>query len=88
MTGPRVRMRGTMIAHQSYHERRAEQELALAQQAGTIWAVRAHMALAELHMDMIGDRPAPEDRAALAGAFAADRPKRAPVDLIGLFEPA
>ena len=37
----------------SYHEARAEEELALAQTATSPGAVRAHVALAEMHLDIV-----------------------------------
>jgi len=37
----------------SYHEARAEEELALAQTATSPGAVRAHVALAELHLEIV-----------------------------------
>ena len=37
----------------SYHEARAEEELALAETATTAGAVRAHVALAEMHLEIL-----------------------------------
>jgi hypothetical protein len=37
----------------SYHEARAEEELALAETAISPGAVRAHVALADLHLDIV-----------------------------------
>jgi len=37
----------------SYHEARAEEELALAQIATSPGAVRAHVALAEMHLEIV-----------------------------------
>lgn len=37
----------------SYHEARAEEELTLAEKATTPGAVRAHVALAELHLEIV-----------------------------------
>jgi len=42
----------------SYHEARAEEELALAETATTAGAVRAHVALAEMHLEILY-QPAP-----------------------------
>jgi len=39
----------------SYHEARAEEELALAQTAASPGAVRAHVALAEMHLEIVYD---------------------------------
>lgn len=39
----------------SYHEARAEEELALAETAASAGAVRAHVALAELHLEIVYD---------------------------------
>jgi hypothetical protein len=39
----------------SYHEARAEEELALAETATTPGAVRAHVALAEMHLEIVHD---------------------------------
>ena len=39
----------------SYHEARAEEELALAQTATSPGAVRAHVALAEMHLEILYD---------------------------------
>ncbi len=48
----------------SYHEARAEEELALAQTAASPGAVRAHVALAEMHLEIVYDPSATEpDRA-------------------------
>jgi hypothetical protein len=44
----------------SYHEARAEEELALAQTAHTADAVRAHVALAEMHLDIVYN-PTPKE---------------------------
>ena len=38
-----------------YHEARAEEELALAQTATSAGAVRAHVALAEMHLEIVYD---------------------------------
>ena len=47
----------------SYHEARAEEELALAQTATSAGAVRAHVALAEMHLDIVYQpEAAPADR--------------------------
>jgi len=43
----------------SYHEARAEEELALAQTATSPGAVRAHVALAEMHLDIVYQPVAP-----------------------------
>jgi len=40
-------------ANLSYHEARAEEELALAQAATSPGAVRAHVALAEMHLEIV-----------------------------------
>jgi hypothetical protein len=46
----------------SYHEARAEEELALAQTAATPHAVRAHMTLAEMHLEFVYEaQPRPLD---------------------------
>lgn len=37
----------------SYHEARAEEELAKAETATTPGAVRAHVALADMHLDIV-----------------------------------
>jgi hypothetical protein len=37
----------------SYHEARAEEELLRAERATTTGAVRAHVALAEMHLDIV-----------------------------------
>jgi hypothetical protein len=37
----------------SYHEARAEEELARAESATSAGAVRAHVALAEMHLDIV-----------------------------------
>jgi hypothetical protein len=42
-------------ANLSYHEARAEEELALAQAATNPGAVRAHVALAEMHLEIVYD---------------------------------
>lgn len=42
----------------SYHEARAEEELALAEAADTPGAVRAHVALADMHLDIVYRDPA------------------------------
>lgn len=39
--------------NQSYHEARAEEELALAEAAVTPGAVRAHVALADMHLEIL-----------------------------------
>jgi len=44
----------------SYHEARAEEELALAETATSPGAVRAHVALAEMHLDIIYQPPLAE----------------------------
>jgi len=48
--------------HLSYHEARAEEELALAQTAATANAVRAHVTLAEMHLEFVYEArvPAPD----------------------------
>ena len=47
----------------SYHEARAEEELAQAEAATTPGAVRAHVALADLHLEILyRDPPAQESR--------------------------
>ena len=43
----------------SYHEARAEEELALAETATTPGAVRAHVALADMHLEILYRDPAP-----------------------------
>jgi hypothetical protein len=44
-----------------YYERRAEQEIALAQRADHVGAVRAHYELASAYLDLIhGDSPRPD----------------------------
>ena len=44
-----------------YYERRAEQEIELAQRAGHVGAVRAHYELASAYLDLIhGDTPEAE----------------------------
>jgi hypothetical protein len=43
----------------SYHEARAEEELARAERATTPGAVRAHVALADLHLEILYQDPAP-----------------------------
>ena len=47
----------------SYHEARAEEELRRAERATTTGAVRAHVALAEMHLDIVyrEDPPAESD---------------------------
>ena len=45
----------------SYHEGRAEEELALAQRAKLAAVVKAHMELAEMHLAEIYDSPANEE---------------------------
>lgn len=45
----------------SYHEARAEEELALAETATTPGAVRAHVALADMHLEILYRDPAPAD---------------------------
>ena len=42
----------------SYHEARAEEELALAEAAATPGAVRAHVALADMHLEILYRDPA------------------------------
>jgi hypothetical protein len=37
----------------SYHEARAEEQLALAERATTPGAVRAHVALADMHLEIL-----------------------------------
>lgn len=44
----------------SYHEARAEEELALAETAVTPGAVRAHVALADMHLEIVYRDPAPD----------------------------
>jgi len=48
----------------SYHEARAEEELRRAERATTTGAVRAHVALAEMHLDIVyrEDPPAESDK--------------------------
>jgi len=46
--------------HLAYHEARAEEELALAQNATSPGAVRAHVALAEMHLEILYDPPTSE----------------------------
>ena len=47
-----------------YYERRAEQEIELAQQADHALAVRAHYELASAYLDLVhGDSPRPERNA-------------------------
>lgn len=41
----------------SYHEARAEEELAQAEAAATPGAVRAHVALADLHLEIVYGAP-------------------------------
>lgn len=43
----------------SYHEARAEEELALAETATTPGAVRAHVALADMHLEILYQDTAP-----------------------------
>ena len=43
----------TNTADPAYHEARAEEELAFAQTATTTGAVRAHVALAEMHLEFV-----------------------------------
>jgi hypothetical protein len=45
----------------SYHEARAEEELALAEAAATAGAVRAHVALADMHLEILYRDPPPAD---------------------------
>lgn len=47
--------------NQAYHERRAEEQLELAQRAHLAAVVKAHVELAELHLAMIHEPPANED---------------------------
>ena len=42
-----------MTENLSYHEARAEEELVRAEAATTPGAVRAHVALAEMHLDIV-----------------------------------
>lgn len=42
----------------SYHEARAEEELARAEAAATPGAVRAHVTLADMHLDIVYRDPA------------------------------
>ena len=53
--------------HLSYHEARAEEELALAQNATSPGAVRAHVALAEMHLEIVYE-PATSEAAGARGA--------------------
>ena len=46
-------MRDMKNRNLSYHEARAEEELDLAQTATTPGAVRAHVALADMHLDIL-----------------------------------
>jgi hypothetical protein len=50
----------------SYHEARAEEELALAQTAATANAVRAHVTLAEMHLEFVYEArlPVPDTKPA------------------------
>jgi len=45
----------------SYHEARAEEELRRAERATTAGAVRAHVALAEMHLDIVYREQPPAD---------------------------
>jgi len=45
----------------SYHEARAEEELRRAERATTTGAVRAHVALAEMHLDIVYREQPPAD---------------------------
>ena len=47
----------------SYHEARAEEELALAETATDPGVVRAHVALADLHLEIVYRDPPPMDPA-------------------------
>jgi hypothetical protein len=58
--------------HLSYHEARAEEELAHAQNATSPGAVRAHVALAEMHLEIVYD-PAASATTGASGRPDADR---------------
>ena len=45
----------------SYHEARAEEQLALAERATTPVAVRAHVALADMHLEFLYSDPREAD---------------------------
>ena len=54
-------MAGMKNEYCSYHEGRAEEELALAQNATSLEAVKAHATLAELHLRIVYDQASERD---------------------------